>query len=83
MNSFAGACALGAVKPFRPFTGTERGSIQFPRSVRVAEAPSFGSPVVFWDPRSTGAVAYKKLALEIAARGVDAAADQPEESTEA
>lgn len=44
--------------------------VKIPRSVRVAEAPSFGSPVVFWDPRSTGAVAYKQLALEIALRGV-------------
>lgn len=42
---------------------------KIPRSVRVAEAPSFGSPVVFWDPRCTGAVAYKQLAREIALRG--------------
>lgn len=42
---------------------------KIPRSVRVAEAPSFGAPVVFWDPRSTGAVAYKVLAHEIAERG--------------
>lgn len=42
-----------------------------PRSVRVAEAPSFGAPVVFWDPRSSGAVAYKQLAQEIAQRGAD------------
>jgi len=43
---------------------------KIPRSVRVAEAPSFGAPVVFWDPRSTGAVAYKQLSQEIAERGV-------------
>lgn len=41
---------------------------KIPRSVRIAEAPSFGAPVVFWDPRSTGAVAYKKLAQEITLR---------------
>ncbi|WP_167202636.1 ParA family protein [Actinomyces respiraculi] len=40
-----------------------------PRSIRVAEAPSFGFPVVFWDARSSGAVAYKQLAREIAQRG--------------
>lgn len=39
---------------------------KIPRSVRVAEAPSFGAPVVFWNPRSSGAVAYKVLAQEIA-----------------
>ena len=27
---------------------------KIPRSVRVAEAPSFGAPVVFWNPRSSG-----------------------------
>ena len=43
---------------------------KIPRSVRVAEAPSFGAPVVFWDPRSTGSVAYHELAREIALRGV-------------
>lgn len=43
---------------------------RIPRSVRVAEAPSFGSPVVFWDPRCSGAIAYKQLAQEIAYRGV-------------
>lgn len=41
---------------------------RIPRSIRVAEAPSFGAPVVYWDPRSTGAVAYKQLAFEIACR---------------
>ncbi|MDU0347972.1 ParA family protein [Actinomyces sp. MRS3W] len=55
---------------------------RIPRSVRVAEAPSFGSPVVFWDPRSTGAVAYKKLAREIATRGTRAA-ERHDDSTEA
>lgn len=43
---------------------------RIPRSVRVAEAPSFGAPVVFWDPRCSGAIAYKQLAQEIAYRGV-------------
>lgn len=42
---------------------------RIPRSVRVAEAPSFGAPVVFWDPRCSGSIAYKQLAQEIAYRG--------------
>ncbi|RJF43854.1 ParA family protein [Actinomyces sp. 2119] len=42
---------------------------KIPRSIRVAEAPSFGAPVVFWDPRSTGAIAYMKMAREVAFRG--------------
>jgi chromosome partitioning protein len=36
-----------------------------PRSVRLAEAPSFGKPVVIYDPKSRGAEAYLNLAQEI------------------
>ena len=36
-----------------------------PRNVRLAEAPSFGVPIMFHDPRSAGARAYKNLAREI------------------
>jgi chromosome partitioning protein len=39
-----------------------------PRSVRVAEAPSFGLPVVTHAPASRGSVAYRELALELAER---------------
>lgn len=35
-----------------------------PRNVRVAEAPSFGLPVLLHDPRSLGAIAYLALADE-------------------
>lgn len=40
-----------------------------PRSVYVAEAPSFGESVMTYDPGSTGAVAYLAAAKEIADRG--------------
>ena len=36
-----------------------------PRSVRLAEAPSFGKPVVTYDPASRGAEAYRALAKEV------------------
>jgi chromosome partitioning protein len=39
-----------------------------PRSVRVAEAPSHGLPVIGHAPASRGAVAYRELALELAER---------------
>ena len=39
-----------------------------PRSVRLAEAPSFGKPVVLYDVRSKGAEAYLNLAEEIIRR---------------
>jgi chromosome partitioning protein len=39
-----------------------------PRSVRLAEAPSYGEPVSTYAPGSRGATAYERLAGEIVAR---------------
>jgi chromosome partitioning protein len=39
-----------------------------PRNVRLSEAPSYGLPVINYDPSSLGAVAYKSLATEMLAR---------------
>ncbi|MGH9184055.1 MAG: ParA family protein [Acidimicrobiales bacterium] len=36
-----------------------------PRSVRLSEAPSFGQPIVAFDPTSRGAIAYRELAMEV------------------
>jgi len=36
-----------------------------PRSVRLAEAPSFGQPIMIYDEKSKGSIAYTKLAEEI------------------
>ncbi|HET8989598.1 MAG TPA: ParA family protein [Acidimicrobiales bacterium] len=36
-----------------------------PRTVRLAEAPSFGQPITVFDPSSKGAKAYRQLAEEI------------------
>ena len=38
---------------------------RIPRSVRLAEAPSYGQPITVFDPASRGAVAYHRLASEI------------------
>jgi chromosome partitioning protein len=40
-----------------------------PRNVRLAEAPSFGLPVMFHDKDSRGALAYLALAGEMIRRG--------------
>ncbi len=37
-----------------------------PRSVRLSEAPSFGQPIITFDPTSRGALAYRLLAKEVA-----------------
>jgi chromosome partitioning protein len=36
-----------------------------PRNIRLAEAPSFGKPVLLYDIRSKGAESYLRLAKEI------------------
>ncbi len=36
-----------------------------PRSVRLAEAPSFGLPISIYAPDSSGARAYRALAMEL------------------
>ncbi|HEY2017513.1 MAG TPA: ParA family protein, partial [Bryobacteraceae bacterium] len=47
------------------FFGNEVFKTVIPRSVRLAEAPSFGKPILTYDPRSRGAESYIKLAKEI------------------
>ena len=42
---------------------------QIPRSVRIAEAPSYGQTLLQFDPTSAGAKAYWRAAQEIATRG--------------
>ena len=39
-----------------------------PRSVRLAEAPSYGLPITMYDPKSAGAEAYMHLANEVIRR---------------
>jgi chromosome partitioning protein len=39
-----------------------------PRNVRLAEAPSYGKPVLLYDPKSRGAESYRDLGLELLAR---------------
>lgn len=40
-----------------------------PRNVRLAEAPSFGQPIIFYDPTSKGAYAYENLCREVIGDG--------------
>jgi chromosome partitioning protein len=40
-----------------------------PRNVRLGEAPSFGRPVIHYDPHCAGSEAYFALAKEVASRG--------------
>ena len=49
----------------RSFFGTQVFQSVIPRNVRLAEAPSFGKPIIFYDIHSKGAEAYGQLAQEV------------------
>ncbi len=49
----------------RSFFGTQVFSSVIPRNVRLAEAPSHGKPIIFYDIHSKGAEAYIQLAKEV------------------
>ncbi|MDR7418460.1 MAG: AAA family ATPase [Armatimonadota bacterium] len=53
----------------RRFFGEQVFETIIPRSVRLAEAPSYGKPITAYDPGSRGALAYRALAQEVIARG--------------
>ena len=52
----------------REFFGDDVFQTVIPRSVRLAEAPSHGKPIVLYDVRSRGAESYIQLAKEILLR---------------
>jgi chromosome partitioning protein len=54
-----------------------------PRNVRLAEAPSFGKPILLYDVQSVGAKSYLELAQELLRRdvAVQAGVAAPEEDT--
>jgi len=51
----------------RDFYGNQVFETVIPRNVRLAEAPSYGKPVILYDIRSRGAESYLQLAKEIMA----------------
>jgi len=53
----------------RSFFGQQVFETVIPRNVRLAEAPSHGKPIIFYDMHSTGAASYIRLAQEVIANG--------------
>jgi chromosome partitioning protein len=53
------------VEEVRAHFGDRVCRIVVPRSVRLSEAPSFGQPILAFDPTSRGAIAYRDLAREV------------------
>lgn len=57
----------------RRFFGDRVYQSVIPRNVRLSEAPSFGKPIVLYDPHSTGADCYRRLATEVLERAEEGA----------
>lgn len=61
--------SAAVAKDLRDFYGSQVLNTVIPRNVRLAEAPSFGKPILLYDPRSRGAESYVQLAREIMKNG--------------
>lgn len=53
------------------FFGNKVFATKIPRNVRLGEAPSYGLPIMLFDPRCSGSIAYKNLAEEFLMRNGD------------
>ena len=61
--------SAAVAKDLRDFYGTQVLKTVIPRNVRLAEAPSYGKPIILYDIRSRGAESYIELAKEILSHG--------------
>lgn len=55
---------LQVVEQVKKYFGKKVYSTTIPRAIRMSEAPSFGQPINFYDPRGKAAEAYMDLAIE-------------------
>ena len=60
--------SLQVVQEVKKYFGSKVFSTIIPRNVRLAEAPSYGLPIVKYDPKSKGAKAYQQFASELLRR---------------
>lgn len=67
LTMFDGRTRLGqdVVNEVRRFFPNQVFQTIIPRSVRLAESPSYGEPIAFYSPNSPGAKAYEALSMEI------------------
>jgi len=70
MTMFDGRTKLSTevVTEVRNLLGARVFDTVIPRSTRLAEAPSFGKPIIYYDKYSSGAAAYQLLAQEFLER---------------
>ena len=57
--------SAAVAQDLRDFYGSQVLKTVIPRNVRLAEAPSYGKPIILYDIRSKGAESYMQLAKEI------------------
>lgn len=60
--------AIQVVQEVKKYFGSKVYSTVIPRNVRLAEAPSYGLPIMQYDPKSKGAQAYNAFAEEFLER---------------
>ena len=70
MTMFDGRTKLSneVVGEVRNQLGAKVFETMIPRSTKLAEAPSFGQPIIYYDKYSSGSAAYELLAQEVIAR---------------
>jgi chromosome partitioning protein len=61
--------SAAVAQDLRDFYGSQVLETVIPRNVRLAEAPSYGKPIILYDIRSRGAESYLQLAKEILNHG--------------
>ena len=57
--------AVEVIRELEKFFPNEIFKTQIPRNIRLSEAPSYGKPVILFDPKSRGAQAYLAVAREM------------------
>ncbi len=68
MNDARTNLSSQVIEEVKKYFGKDVFETIIPRNVRLSEAPSFGEPIVSYDPSSRGAKAYKDLAKEVIER---------------
>ena len=71
MADFRTRLTLQVIEEVKNFFKEKTFNTIIPRNVKLAEAPSFGKPISFYDPHCVGTKAYVNLAQEILGRKVD------------